>query len=213
MQVLDEICHLGSSESLVTTLFVVCDTSLKFHLSCEADVINPGGKSWRPGKGAGASQTHSSARFTAHGTSTALTWKNVGTEKVPKARLCAIGFQDPRLKTLPTSSPTLTSDGESAFLQWIVDEGHLLESGDLKTAFLSGDPDPSYKGSDALYIDPPSDLKRWLNLGPDDVLRLRNAVYGLINALRWHQRLTRALLVLCYCKWTGVFGFSLRPVL
>ena len=56
-----------------------------------------------------------------------LTWKNVGTEKVPKARLCAIGFQDPRLTTLPTSSPTLTSDGESAILQWIVNEGHLLE--------------------------------------------------------------------------------------
>ena len=123
-----------------------------------------------------------------------LTWKDVGTEKVPKARLCALGFQDPRLTTLPTSSPTLMSDGESAILQWIVNEGHLLESGDMKTAFLSGDPDPAYKGRDALYIDPPSDLKRWLNLGPEDVLRLRKAVYGLINApLRWHQRLSRAL--------------------
>ena len=61
-----------------------------------------------------------------------------------------------------------------------------MESGDLKTAFLSGDPDPAYQGSDALYIDPPSDLKRWSNLGPEDVLRLRKAVYGLINApLRW----------------------------
>ena len=53
-----------------------------------------------------------------------LPWKNVGTEKVPKARLCALGFQDPRLTTLPTSSPTLTS--ESAILQWIVNDGHLL---------------------------------------------------------------------------------------
>ena len=34
------------------------------------------------------------------------------------------------LTTLPTSSPTLTSDGESAILQWIVNEGYLLESGD-----------------------------------------------------------------------------------
>ena len=69
-----------------------------------------------------------------------------------------------------------------------------MESGDLKTAFLSGDPDPAHKGSDVLYIDPPSDLKRWLKLGPEDVLRLRKAVYGLINApLRWHQGLSRAL--------------------
>ena len=37
-------------------------------------------------------------------------------------------------------------------------------------------------------------LKSWLKLGPEDVLRLRKAVYGLINApLRWHQRLSRAL--------------------
>ena len=71
-----------------------------------------------------------------------LTWKNVGT-------------QDPRLTSLPTSSPTLTSDGDSAILQWIVNEEHLLENEDLKTAFLSGDPDQAHKGSDALYIDPP----------------------------------------------------------
>ena len=81
-----------------------------------------------------------------------LTWKNVGTEKVPKARLCALGFPDPRLTTLPTSSPTLTSEGESAIMQWIINEGHLLESGNLKTAFLSGDPDPAHKGSDAPVV-------------------------------------------------------------
>ena len=61
-----------------------------------------------------------------------------------------------------------------------------------------------------MYIDPPSDLKRWLNLGPEDVLRLRKAVCGLINApLRWHQRLSRALrqagfvpLQMDPCIWT-----------
>ena len=75
-------------------------------------------------------------------------------EKVPKARLCALGFQDPRQTTHPTSSPT--PDGESAILQWAVNEGHLLESGDhllesgnLKTAFLSGHTDPAHNGSDA----------------------------------------------------------------
>ena len=83
-----------------------------------------------------------------------LTWKNVGTGKVSKARLWALAFQDPRLTTLPTSSPTLTSDGESPILQWTVNEGHLLENGDLKTAFLSGDPDPAHKGSDAMYTGP-----------------------------------------------------------
>ena len=138
-----------------------------------------------------------------------LTWKNVGTVKGQKARLCALGFQDPRLTTLPTSSPTLTSDGESDILQWIVNKGHLLESGDLKTAFLSGDPDPARKESDALYIDPPSDLKRWLNLGPEDVLRLRK------GSLWPHQRTPpmaseaqpspSTSWVLCHCTCTLVF--------
>ena len=45
-----------------------------------------------------------------------------------------------------------------------------------------------------LYIDPLSDLKRWLKLGPEDVLRLGKALHGLIHApLRWHQKLSRAL--------------------
>ena len=124
-------------------------------------------------------------------------------------------FEDPRLTTLPTSSPTLTCDGESAILQWIANEGHLLESGDLKTAFLSGDLDPAYKESDAVYIDPPSDLKRWLRLGPEDVLRLRKAVYCLINApLRCIKGSAEPSdkLALRHCKWTVVFGFSLCPV-
>ena len=107
-----------------------------------------------------------------------LTWKNVGTEKFPETRLCALGFQDLRLTTLPTSSPTLTSDGEPAILEWSVIEGHLLESGDSKTAFLSSDPDPAYKGSDALCFDPPSDLKSWLNLGSEDVLGLGRALWS-----------------------------------
>ena len=105
-----------------------------------------------------------------------------------------LAFRIPRLTTLPTPFPTLTSDRESAILQWIVNEGHLLENGDLKTSFLRGDPDPAHRGSDALHIDPPSDLKRCLKLGLEDVLRLRKAVYGFINALlRWHLRLSRAL--------------------
>ena len=66
VQVLDEIRHLRSRESLVTTSFVVCDPSFEIHLSWGEDAIEPGGKSWRPGI---ASQTHSTARFTAHGTS------------------------------------------------------------------------------------------------------------------------------------------------
>ena len=49
-----------------------------------------------------------------------LTWKSVGTAKEPKARLCVLGYTDPRLTTLETSSPTLTGDGEALIMQWVV---------------------------------------------------------------------------------------------
>ena len=64
----------------------------------------------------------------------------------------------------------------------------------MKIAFLSGDVDPGRLGADAIYVDLPPDIKAWLKLGSDEAVRLRNAVYGLINApLKWHQRLSRAL--------------------
>ena len=123
-----------------------------------------------------------------------LTWKSVGTVKEPKARLCVLGYTDPRLTTLETSSPTLTGDGEALIMQWVVNNRYTLESGDLKTAFLSGDVDESRIGEDAIFVDTPADVKTWMKLGPDEALRLRTAVYGLTNApLRWHLRLSRAL--------------------
>ena len=122
-----------------------------------------------------------------------LTWKSTG---VAKARLCVLGFQDPRLATVETSSPTLTQDAEHLILQWLVNNAHLLQSGDLKTAFLSGDEDPNRKGADAIYMEPPADLKAWLKLGPNEVIRLRKAVYGLVDApRRWHLRLSQILCV------------------
>ena len=47
----------------------------------------------------------------------------VGLDKRPKAQARAVGFQDPRLTNLPTSSRTLTFDGESAILQCVVNDG------------------------------------------------------------------------------------------
>ena len=98
---------------------------------------------------------------------------------------------------METSSPTLTGDAEALILQWIVDRGVILESGDLKTAFLSGD------------VDMAANVTVWLRLGHDEAVRLRKAVYGLINApLRWHMRLSRALrdagflpLLMDQCVW------------
>lgn len=125
-----------------------------------------------------------------------LTWKSStdGETKTAKARLCVLGFQDPRLATVETTSPTMTADAEALILQWLVNEGHTLTSGDLKTAFLSGDADPERTGENSIFMQPPADLQRWLKLGPNEAIRLRKAVYGLVDApRRWHLRLSRAL--------------------
>ena len=106
-----------------------------------------------------------------------LTWKQSTGEA--KARLCVLGFQDPRLEEVETSSPTMTQDAEHLILQWVVNHRYTLESGDLKTAFLSGDHDPDLP----LYIQPPADLQKMLKLGPNEHIRLRKAVYGLVDEI------------------------------
>ena len=59
-----------------------------------------------------------------------------------------------------------------------------MHSGDLKTAFFNGDADLDRTGENANYMLPPADLAKWLKLGPDGAVRLRKAVYGLVDAPR-----------------------------
>ncbi len=43
-------------------------------------------------------------------------------------------------------------------MQWIVNNIYTLESGDLKTAFLSGDVVETRHGDDAIYVDVAADV-------------------------------------------------------
>ena len=52
-----------------------------------------------------------------------------------------------------------------------------LISGDINTAFLSGDEDIRN-----IFISPPDDVRQMLNFDHETVLRLKKAVYGLANA-------------------------------
>ena len=67
-----------------------------------------------------------------------LTWKSTGKAK---ARLCVLGFQDPDLTEVPRDSPTLSAASEALIMQWVASHKYRLISGDIKTAFLSGDED------------------------------------------------------------------------
>ena len=65
-----------------------------------------------------------------------------------------------------------------------------LISGDIKTAFLSGDEDVRN-----IFIAPPDDVRQMLNVDHDTVLRMRKAVYGLVNApKKWWVRLRKSLI-------------------
>ena len=60
----------------------------------------------------------------------------------------------------------------------------------IKTALLSGD-----VGVRNIFISPPDDVRQLLNLDHATVLRLREAVYGLVNApKKWWDRLKTSLI-------------------
>ena len=102
-----------------------------------------------------------------------LAWKSSGKEK---ARLCVLGFQDPDLTEVSRDSPTLSAASEALTMQWVASH---------KTAFLSGDEDVRN-----IFISPPDDVRQMLNVDHETVLRLRKAVYGLVNApKKWWDRL------------------------
>ena len=116
-----------------------------------------------------------------------LTWKSTGKAK---ARLCVLGFQDPDLTEVSRDSPTLSAASEALIMQWVASHKYRLISGDIKTAFLSGDEDIRN-----IFISPPDDVRQMLNLGHETVLRLRKAVYGLVTApKKWWDRLKTSLI-------------------
>ena len=92
-----------------------------------------------------------------------LTWKSTGKAK---ARLCVLGFQDPDLTEVPRDSPTLSAASEALIMHWVASHKYRLISGDIKTAFLSGDEDIRN-----IFISPRGDVRQMLNLDHETVLR------------------------------------------
>ena len=103
-----------------------------------------------------------------------LTWKSTGNAK---ARQCVLGFQNPDLTEVLRDSPTLSAVPEALTMQWVASPKYRLISGDIKIASLSGDEDVRN-----IFISPPDDVRQMVNLDHETVLRLRKAVYGLVNA-------------------------------
>ena len=85
-----------------------------------------------------------------------LTWKSTGKTK---ARLCSLGFQDPDWTEVPRESATLCAQAEAQILQRVASNKWKLVSGDMKTAFLSGDEEHRN-----IFILPPDDVRDILKL-------------------------------------------------
>ena len=109
-----------------------------------------------------------------------LTWKSSGKAK---ARRCVLDFQDPDLATVSAASQAL-------IMQWVASHKYRLISGEIKTAFLSGD-----EHVRNIFIAPPDDVRQMINVDHETVLRLRKAVYGLVNApKKWWDILKKSLI-------------------
>ena len=123
-----------------------------------------------------------------------LTWKKSSDPDdrslSAKARLVLVGFQDPDLGRIATDSPTLRKESKHIILSICASKGWVIWGADIKTAFLSGD-----ASNRDLFFKPPPEVREFMNLGSEDVLRLEKAAYGLAEAPRaWFLRLTRELL-------------------
>ena len=122
-----------------------------------------------------------------------LVWKKSSDPDVknrtPKARLVLVGWQDPELGQVATDSPTLRKESKSLVLSVCAASHWKIWGADIKTAFLSGD--PQQRG---IYFRPPREIKEWMNLDDTDLFRREKAAYGLAEAPRqWFLRLTREL--------------------
>ena len=136
-----------------------------------------------------------------------LVWKKSSDpdvkEKTPKARLVLVGWQDPELGQIATDSPTLRKETKHLVLSICAAQAWQLWGADIKTAFLSGDP-----STREIYFRPPPEVKQWMSLEEDDILRLQKAAYGLAEAPRaWFLRLCREL------RQTGLTQSQLDPCL
>ena len=93
-----------------------------------------------------------------------------------------LGFQDPDLTEVLRDNPTFSGD--------IRGFDHAMGG----FAQVSLDLRSGYENVRNMLISPPDDVRHMLNLDHETVLRLRKAVYGLVNApKKWWDRLKTSL--------------------
>ena len=104
----------------------------------------------------------------------------------PKARLVVLGFTDPQIDQVPRDSPTLNKTSKMLLLQMIASKMWDVMSFDIKAAFLQGRP----QADRIIGLEPPSELRKAMNLSEGEVCRLQKSAYGLVDApFLWYSAL------------------------
>ena len=128
-----------------------------------------------------------------------LTWKAIDPSEIsnpakthkPKARLVVLGYLDPDLENIPRDSPTLGRNSRMLILQLIAAQGWVLQSFDIKAAFLQGEP----QAGRVMGLEPTEEFRKQFNMKPDQYLRLVKGAYGLVDApFLWCQALRSELI-------------------
>ncbi len=116
-----------------------------------------------------------------------LTWKSVdeeeskiiGSNRKPKARLVVLGYEDPQIDSIPRDSPTMSKLSRMFVLQTAAANKWVIESFDIKTAFLRG---TDLSQDRKLAIEPPKEMRDKLKLKDGEVLQLLKGAYGRVDA-------------------------------
>ena len=105
-----------------------------------------------------------------------LTYKEKGSAK---ARIVVVGFEDPDLETLVSSSPTMSRRTRQLVYQLGVMKGWRSMKADVKAAFLQGS---SSQLARQVYARPVPEPARALGVEPGQAVQVAKAAYGLVNA-------------------------------
>lgn len=95
-----------------------------------------------------------------------------------KARLVVLGYLDPKIEEIPRDSPTLNKTSRIMIFQAVSSYGWLLQSFDIKAAFLQG----QAQADRIMAIDPVPEMRTALNMLPRGVGKLNKSAYSLIDA-------------------------------
>ena len=100
----------------------------------------------------------------------------------PEARIVILGYLDPDCENRPAASPTMTRNTRQLLLQFGSWVGFSAAKGYVSGAFLQG-----RRLQRDLWVLPVPELAAALNVSPGEIMKLKKAACGLVEAPVVHQ--------------------------